>query len=266
MATASWPIMASTTNRISSGSDRVPDVGGLAHQLLVDAQPAGGVDDDHVVLAAARLVDRVAGPPRPGRRRRCPARGRTPERRPARRPPAAAARRWGAAGRPRPASGVLPCSLSHSASLPASVVLPEPCRPASMITVGGALANRSRRASPPRIWTSSSLTILMTCCAGFSAADTSSRRARSLTRAMNCAHHGQRDVRLEQRDADLAGGRVDVGGGQPPVPAQIGEDLSQPVGESLEHAPQAIRSGPPGQCCWIVRPAHRLPNGEENVS
>jgi len=43
--------------------------------------------------------------------------------------------------------GVLPCLRSHKASLPASVVLPEPCRPASRITVGGTLLNRSRLAS-----------------------------------------------------------------------------------------------------------------------
>ena len=81
-------------------------------------------------------------------------------------------------------SGVLPCSRSQSASFAARVVLPEPCRPASMITVGGTLAKRSRRVSPPRIVTSSSLTILMTCWAGFSAAATSSPDARSLTWAM----------------------------------------------------------------------------------
>ena len=59
-----------------------------------------------------------------------------------------------------------------------------------MITVGGFLANRSRRVSPPRIWTSSSFTILMTCCAGFSACETSAPAARSLTRAMNCRTTG----------------------------------------------------------------------------
>ena len=54
-----------------------------------------------------------------------------------------------------------------------------------MMTVGGTLANRSRRASPPRISISSSLTILMTCWAGFSASETSALDARSLTFAMN---------------------------------------------------------------------------------
>ena len=117
------------------------------------------------------------GPPRPGRRRRCRAAARTPGRRPARRRTWSC---WTALGRCRSAatsSGVLPCSRSQRASLAASVVLPEPCRPASMITVGGVLANRSRRVSPPRIAISSSLTILMTCWAGLSACGDLARRA-----------------------------------------------------------------------------------------
>src|SRR5260370_17335699 len=106
--------------------------------------------------------------------------------------------------------GVLPCPLSHSASLAASVVLPEPCRPASMITVGGTLANRSRRSSPPRMPTSSSLTILTTCWAGFSAPETSSPLARSLTRAMNCLTTGSatsassREMRISRAVASMS--------------------------------------------------------------
>src|SRR3954469_12235022 len=82
-------------------------------------------------------------------------------------------------------SGTCRCSFSQRPSLPASVVLPAPCKPASITTVGGALASWIGRASPPRMVTSSSLTILMTCCAGFSACDTSAPRARSLSAAMN---------------------------------------------------------------------------------
>ncbi len=59
-----------------------------------------------------------------------------------------------------------------------------------MITVGGCLANRSRRVSPPRTLTSSSLTILMTCWAGLSAWETSAPRARSLTAPMNALTTG----------------------------------------------------------------------------
>ncbi len=87
-------------------------------------------------------------------------------------------------------SGWCPCPLSQRASLPASVVLPEPCRPASMITVGGCLANCSRRVSPPRTPTSSSCTILMTCCAGLRALCTSEPRARSLTELMKARTTG----------------------------------------------------------------------------
>ena len=132
-------------------------------------------------------------------------------------------------------SGVLFCDFSQSASLAASVVLPEPCRPASMITVGGTLANRSRLASPPRIATSSSLTILMTCWAGLSASETSAPLARSLTLDMNSPDDGQRDVGLKQRDPDLPAGGVDVSLGQPPPPAQRGENLIEPIGKCLEH-------------------------------
>jgi len=49
--------MASTTNRISSGYG-VADVGRLPHHLGVDAEPAGGVDDDGVVLGMPGVVDR----------------------------------------------------------------------------------------------------------------------------------------------------------------------------------------------------------------
>ena len=55
--------------------------------------------------------------------------------------------------------GVSPKSLKCFASFPASVVFPAPCRPANMITVGGFLARRTRRAWPPRISMSSALTI-----------------------------------------------------------------------------------------------------------
>ena len=41
--------------------DRVPDVGGLLHHLLVDAQAAGGVDDHDVVQLVLRLGDAEVG-------------------------------------------------------------------------------------------------------------------------------------------------------------------------------------------------------------
>ena len=108
-----------------------------------------------------------------------------------------------------------------------------------MITVGGFLANRSRRVSPPRMVTSSSLTILMTCCAGFSASLTSAPRARSLTARDELLDHGQRDVGLEQRDADLARGGVDVGLGELALAAEVLEGVGEAVGESGEHSGQS---------------------------
>ena len=51
--------------------------------------------------------------------------------------------------------------------------------------------------------------------------------------------HRERDVRLEQGNADLTGGRVDVGGGQPAAAAQGGKNLRQPVRKGLKHNTQA---------------------------
>ena len=95
---------------------------------------------------------------------------------------------------------------------------------------------------------SSSLTILMTCCAGFSAWATSAPRRPLLDRGDERADDGQRDVGLEQRDPDLAGGGVDVGFGQPALAAQRREDLVEPVGEGVEHArwPFRARLASPG--------------------
>ena len=133
-------------------------------------------------------------------------------------------------------SGLLPCSLSHSASLAGQRRL------AGALEAGehdhgrrrssrSAAAGSRRRGSS----TSSSLTILTTCWAGFSAWLTSSPRARSLTAADELLDHGQRDVGLEQRDPDLARGGVDVGLGEPALAAQVLEGVGEPVGECGEH-------------------------------
>jgi len=92
-----------------------------------------------------------------------------------------------------------------------------------MITVGGSLASRSLRVSPPRMPISSSLTILDPRDEG--------------------AHHRQRDVRLQQRDADLTRGRVDVGVGQPALAAQVAQGTAEPVGEGVEHTPSLLNAG-----------------------
>ena len=86
----------------------------------------------------------------------------------------------------------------------AVVVLPEPCRPASMITVGGRPANASRESPAPISATSSSWTILTTCWPGREALQ-HLRAERPLAHARDeVLHDLEVDVGLEQREADLA--------------------------------------------------------------
>ena len=56
-----------------SGLDRVADRDELGHQLLVDVQAPGGVDDQHVLAVGARALERPARDLDAGRAR-CPAR------------------------------------------------------------------------------------------------------------------------------------------------------------------------------------------------
>src|ERR1700712_2193241 len=69
--------------------------------------------------------------------------------------------------------GRWPPFFSHAASLPEVVVLPEPCRPAMRMTVGGCEANLKRAVSVPRVAMSSSRTILTICSEGLRAVATS---------------------------------------------------------------------------------------------
>src|SRR4051812_36360145 len=93
-----------------------------------------------------------------------------------------------AAGRCRSAAtsaGFLSSLLSRSASLPAAVVLPEPCRPARRMVVGGRGEKARRESEEPRSSVSSSCTIFTTCCPGVRLFRTSSPSARSRTCATN---------------------------------------------------------------------------------
>src|SRR5690606_2172010 len=64
------------------------------------------------------------------------------------------------------------------------------------------------------------------------------------------ADHGQRDVGLQQRDADLTRRGVDVGVGEPPLAPEVGEGAAEALGEGVEHlsnptgAPRGA-AGPP---------------------
>ena len=50
---------------------RVADAHELVHQLFVDLEPAGGVDDHAVETVGAGALEPLASPPRPGRSSRC---------------------------------------------------------------------------------------------------------------------------------------------------------------------------------------------------
>src|SRR6266550_4650885 len=82
-------------------------------------------------------------------------------------------------------SGRRPCLRMRFASFAAVVVLPEPCRPASTMTVGGRSARASGVAAPPSMSTIASWTIFTTCCAPVIDSRTRSPTARSRTVAMS---------------------------------------------------------------------------------
>ncbi len=206
----------------------VPDGTGLRHHLRVDAQPAGGVDDDHVVLGPPRLLqgaasdrDRVA---------HAIARG----------------------GREHRHAGALaehlellhrvgPLQVAGDEQRGVALLLQPQRELAGERRLTGPLEAREhdhgRRGlgepQPPRLAAEDGDELLVDdlddllgrvqCGRDFLAAGP------LLDRRDELPHHGQRDVRLEQGDADLARGGVNVGGGQPPLPAQRGEDLGQPV-------------------------------------
>ena len=71
-----------------------------------------------------------------------------------------------------------------------------------------------RIVSPPRVAVSSSLTILMTCCAGFSALRQLLADAPLADAGDQVLDHLEVDVGLEQGEADLAQDLVDVGLGE----------------------------------------------------
>ncbi len=147
VATASWPIMASSTNSVSSGrtASRIAAAWPISSSSIPSRPAVSTMTTSKcLALASARPADATAtGSPWPALSMPstevpgCGAKTDTPARSPT-------ILSWCTApGRCRShatRSGVCPWPLSHLASLPASVVLPAPCRPASMITVGGVLA------------------------------------------------------------------------------------------------------------------------------
>ena len=121
-----------------------------------------------------------------------------------------------------------PCSFKRSASLPACVVLPEPCRPTSMMTDGGASENCSRASAPPSKRDQLVVDDLDDRLRRASATrERSAPTACSLTRATNVFGDAELDVGLEQRDAHFAQRLVDVALAEPAAAAQPREDRAQ---------------------------------------
>ena len=117
------------------------------------------------------------------------------------------------------------------------------------------------RVSPPRMATSSWLTILMTCWAGLRLCDSSAPMHCLADPADEGPHDPEVDVGLEQGQADLAQDLVDVGVAQPAPAPQAGEDGVEAVGEGVEHAVgQGTRRRPLG------RPGGRGPGASRRWS
>ena len=73
------------------------------------------------------------------------------------------------------------------------------------------------------------------------------------------AHDGEGDVRLEQRQADLARRRIDVGVAEPPLSAQVLERTCQAIGQGIEHGYSSLGRGP--GAWWPRRRRRRLLTG-----
>ena len=151
--------------------------------------------------------------------------------------------RPGAAGRRRRAPGVFPSLRSISASLAAAVVLPEPWRPASRITVGPRGAKASRESPPPIIAVSSSWTIFTTCWPGRQALRHVLADRALLHAGDEVLHHLEVDVGLEQREADLAHRLRDRFLVEPAASAEVAEGVLELVGERVEHGRGRVPAG-----------------------
>ena len=142
--TASWPVIASTTRRTSCGVGLLADPRELGHQVLVDVEAAGGVDDEDVAALLAGPLERPAGDldrvgfGAPARRRRPRRAGPSS---PAARPRPAGRRRRRRGRRPCPACGSTGRAWRRRSSCRS------PAGPAIRITVG---PERAIASSAPR--------------------------------------------------------------------------------------------------------------------
>ena len=120
----------------------------------------------------------------------------------------------------------------------AAVVLPEPCRPTIMMTLGVRFwARTSLDSVEPKSCVSSSSTMLHNVLGGRQGVqDLGGHAASPCSVRTNCLTTLEVDVCLEKRHADLAHGEVDVVLGQTSLAAQLVEGVLEAVGERVEHA------------------------------
>jgi hypothetical protein len=207
---------------------RVPDRDGLRHHVGIDAGPARGVDDDHVLLAAPRLLQRV---PRHGHRVT---------------DAVAWLRRVDRDARPLPhhlklLHRVGPLQVGGDQHRRVALLLePQPQlgrqRGLTRALQAGQHDHGRRHLGepqPPRLAAQDAHEFLVD-----DLDDLLGRVQRGgdflgvgalLDPGDELPDHRQRDVRLEQGDPDFPGGRVNVGRGQASPAAQRGENLRQPV-------------------------------------
>ncbi len=142
---------------------------------------------------------------------------------------------------------------SRRASLADKVVLPEPCRPATRITVGGLSARRRGCGLFAAQHVDQAVVDDLDHLVGrLDRAD--HRFAERLLAGLvdEVAHHRQGDVGLEQGDAHLAHRRVDVLLGQHAAAGKPVEDAGKPIAQTFKHSDLATFSA-------CVRPSEHLP-------
>ena len=209
-------------------------LGELGHQLVVDVQPAGGVDDQRVVPDGARLGERLLQQ-LAGRSR---ARGGGPR----------------TLGLRADRAQLLAGGRALDVGRHQQRVAPAALEPAAELGRRGGLARAlearhqdharqprldhtsGRGSAPPSTSTISSRTMRSTAWSGvrlFRIVLAHRTRAHALDELLGDA---EVDVGLEEREADLAQRGVDLGLAEDTLPAEGPEDPLEPFAERLEHA------------------------------
>ena len=132
-------------------------------------------------------------------------------------------------------SGVCPSDFIHFASLPASVVLPAPWRPASMITVGGFFAPVQLAGGAAEHLDQLVVDDLDDLLGGIESLGDLFAQGALTHAAGEGAHHRDGDIGVEQGSTDLADRLVDVRFGQAALTAQTLERRCDAIGEVVEH-------------------------------